>query len=281
MESEFSPDMLAQLFPSLRMSEANRAHGGARQSDDEGGSGDDAPDVDHAAAAAQVPSASAGARRRSSSGDMALPEDWSAWSDTVERGRVDDDAPKPPAQILPAYRSALDASLVLRVAVSQAQGIGFQLWPAAAVMCRWLESQTEYPRDFLRGRRVLELGAGCGLVGMLAASDVLGAASVTITDLDEVVPHIQTNIDANIGAHLAAERVVAAALGAVHVIWVLASSIHHSFTSFTDASCIPCFVSCTPQHGAARRNGRPSIRPAHMISFCSATACTTSTCLSR
>jgi hypothetical protein len=215
MESEFSPDMLAQLFPSLRLSEANRAHGNARLSDDESGS-DDARDDDHVEP--PPPSAGADGRRRSSSGDMAVPEDWSAWSDSVERGRVDDDAPKPPAQILPAYRSALDASLVLRVAVSQAQGIGFQLWPAAAVMCRWLESQTEYPRDFLRGRRVLELGAGCGLVGMLVASDVFGAALVTITDLDEVVPHIQANIDANIGEHLAAERVVAAALGATLMV---------------------------------------------------------------
>jgi hypothetical protein len=41
---------------------------------------------------------------------------------------------------------------------------------------------------------------------------------VTITDLDEVVPHIQANIDANIGEHLAAERVVAAALGATFMV---------------------------------------------------------------
>jgi hypothetical protein len=61
---------------------------------------------------------------------------------------------------------------------------------------------------------------------------------VTITDLDEVVPHIQANIDANIGVHLAAERVVAAALGAVLIIWVFASLIHHSVMSCTHASCI-------------------------------------------
>jgi ribosomal protein L11 methylase PrmA len=49
---------------------------------------------------------------------------------------------------------------------------------------------------FWPGQRVLELGAGCGLVGMLAAT--LGA-SVTVTDMADVVTHLQANIERNFG----------------------------------------------------------------------------------
>jgi predicted nicotinamide N-methyase len=79
-------------------------------------------------------------------------------------------------------------------------------------MCRWLETQSVYPRDFLQGKRVLELGAGCGLVGMLAASPMLGAAQVVITDLDVVVPHIARNLAENVGPWLPADTVMADAL---------------------------------------------------------------------
>ena len=53
-------------------------------------------------------------------------------------------------------------------------GLGGRLWPSASLLCRWL-------RDVdLRGQHVLELGAGCGAVGIYAAA--LGAESVLLTD---------------------------------------------------------------------------------------------------
>jgi predicted nicotinamide N-methyase len=61
----------------------------------------------------------------------------------------------------------------------------------ARVMCDFMEGNAQL---FRPGQRVLELGAGTGLVGMVAAS--LGA-TVTLTDLASVVSFMQRNADAN------------------------------------------------------------------------------------
>jgi hypothetical protein len=45
----------------------------------------------------------------------------------------------------------------------------------------------------VRSKRVLELGAGCGLVGI--ATGVLGASHVTMTDLPDTMTMLQRNID--------------------------------------------------------------------------------------
>ncbi len=60
-------------------------------------------------------------------------------------------------------------------------GLGLDLWPASALLC---EQLLGYP-ELIRGRRVLELGSGVGLVGLLAAR--AGAAHVTLSDNDNLV----------------------------------------------------------------------------------------------
>jgi len=80
------------------------------------------------------------------------------------------------------------------IVVSQIRerGLSFQLWPAATGMCRYLENAYG---DALRGARVLELGAGTGMAGVMAGRF---GARVTLTDLPHVLPNLQSNVDLNL-----------------------------------------------------------------------------------
>lgn len=70
--------------------------------------------------------------------------------------------------------------------------VGNVLWDGSAHLARWLCANAEV----VRGRDVLELGAGVGLVAIVAA--FLGTPSrVVATDLPHVVPLLQRNVDAN------------------------------------------------------------------------------------
>lgn len=79
--------------------------------------------------------------------------------------------------------------LQLRLAENPLVGFGFQVWTGALVLSCFLEQYL-----VCHGRRVLELGAGCGLVGILVAH--LGG-EVTLTDVDEVLPITHHNVGLN------------------------------------------------------------------------------------
>ncbi|PNH00198.1 hypothetical protein TSOC_013998 [Tetrabaena socialis] len=61
---------------------------------------------------------------------------------------------------------------------SLGDGLGAKVWMVAHLLCLELAA---HPR-LLAGRRVLEVGSGCGVVGLAAAA--LGAASVVLTDVE-------------------------------------------------------------------------------------------------
>lgn len=70
---------------------------------------------------------------------------------------------------------------------------GLQLWAASIVLSRWLVELA--PR--LRGRGVVELGAGCGLCGIVAAK-LCGASPVIMSDLaDETMANMRHNLELN------------------------------------------------------------------------------------
>jgi len=112
-----------------------------------------------------------------------------------------DASPGPEAAPLASLRAALELALaacassgtgetlrdvafarhgVVRVReLALGRGVGAKLWNAALMLANDLD---EHP-DWCRGKRVLELGAGVGLCGLLAAK--LGAAEVCMTDFEE------------------------------------------------------------------------------------------------
>ncbi|KAI1270744.1 putative methyltransferase-domain-containing protein [Xylariaceae sp. FL1019] len=82
-------------------------------------------------------------------------------------------------------------------------GCGGQLWPAGMVLTRWLlryQGKGEEAQGGLRGARILELGAGGGLVGLaVAAGCDLGDApeKLIMTDQMEMYSLMQHNIGLN------------------------------------------------------------------------------------
>ncbi|KAJ7428774.1 protein-lysine methyltransferase METTL21D-like protein [Willisornis vidua] len=78
----------------------------------------------------------------------------------------------------------------LRLEQRVAGGVGSVVWDAALVLAKFLETGA-CP---LARRHVLELGAGTGAVGIMAAT--LGA-NVTVTDLEELQELLRVNIENN------------------------------------------------------------------------------------
>lgn len=71
--------------------------------------------------------------------------------------------------------------------------LGFKTWTSSLLLARRLKSLSSYlPAET---PRVLELGAGTGLVGIAAAC--VWKTQVTLTDLPEIVPNLQINVAQN------------------------------------------------------------------------------------
>lgn len=83
----------------------------------------------------------------------------------------------------------------IRVAQATASGVvGHGVWEAGVVLCYYL-ARTRHGRSLCEGRRVVEIGAGCGQTGI--AARLLGARFVLATDIAEVLPHLRRNAAMN------------------------------------------------------------------------------------
>ena len=69
--------------------------------------------------------------------------------------------------------------------------LGSHTWGAAVAVARHVAA---HPAE-VHGQRVIELGAGTGLLGLTCAQS--GAASVLLTDLEVNVPRLQRSVDHN------------------------------------------------------------------------------------
>ncbi|RMX65115.1 hypothetical protein DD238_005574 [Peronospora effusa] len=69
------------------------------------------------------------------------------------------------------------------------KGTGLTTWDGSVVLAKYLEYQR---RDDIAGKKIVELGAGTGLVGIAAA--LLGAQEVILSDLDYVIDNLANNV---------------------------------------------------------------------------------------
>ncbi|KAK7360008.1 hypothetical protein VNO77_01980 [Canavalia gladiata] len=100
---------------------------------------------------------------------------------------------------------SIQSTVVIRQLPSE--GLSFQLWPAATTLVSILDNRRIDPANSPLSSalstardgplRVLELGSGTGIVGIVAAATLGG--NVTLTDLPHVVPNIRFNAEANAG----------------------------------------------------------------------------------
>ncbi|KAM5181634.1 EEF1A lysine methyltransferase 3 [Mantella aurantiaca] len=70
-------------------------------------------------------------------------------------------------------------------------GVAAPVWDAALNLCSYFEER----QLNLKGKKIIELGAGTGIVGILLS--LLGA-NVTLTDLPHTLPQIAKNVSANV-----------------------------------------------------------------------------------
>jgi hypothetical protein len=74
---------------------------------------------------------------------------------------------------------------------SDCDGTGGFIWEAGICLSEYLRSNRAELQ--LNSKHILELGSGSGLAGITSAA--CGACRVVLTDLDQMIPHIQRNVD--------------------------------------------------------------------------------------
>lgn len=99
-------------------------------------------------------------------------------------------------------------------AIDVTQNTALRLWDGAFLLSRYLENSVAFPANFWHGLRCIELGAGCGLVGLVAW--LLGA-DVTLTDLPSAVSHTRRCVDVNVSRLVDADPVLAARKQSIRV----------------------------------------------------------------
>ena len=70
-------------------------------------------------------------------------------------------------------------------------GTGLNVWDGAMLLARYIEKVP----NIVKNKRVVELGSGCGVVGIAAA--ICGCKEVVMTDLSYALPLMRENVDIN------------------------------------------------------------------------------------
>jgi predicted nicotinamide N-methyase len=91
----------------------------------------------------------------------------------------------------------LDTAITLQEPALTADNLGLKTWASAYLLAKQLPSLFQKKEKSYYYDRVLELGAGTGLVGIAAAALLHHASLVVLTDLDEIVGNLSGNVERN------------------------------------------------------------------------------------
>jgi predicted nicotinamide N-methyase len=90
-----------------------------------------------------------------------------------------------------------DLTITLHEPALQADNLGLKTWGSSYLLAKRLVAIQDSIPKLSPGAAILELGAGTGLVGLAAAA--VFKAHVVLTDLPEIVPNLQRNVQTNSG----------------------------------------------------------------------------------
>jgi len=78
--------------------------------------------------------------------------------------------------------------------VMKPEDLGKTVWDGSIVLGTYLANSKIFPSDYWKNKRVIEVGSGVGVTGIIVAT--LGS-EVTLTDLQDLVPLLEKNASAN------------------------------------------------------------------------------------
>jgi len=90
--------------------------------------------------------------------------------------------------------ASLEVLQNLNCEITSTQNTHYKLWDGAFLLAKYLEKRYN-DKTFWGNKHVLELGAGCGLVGMVVG--LLGAKKVWLTECNEAVEHTRKCLENN------------------------------------------------------------------------------------
>ncbi|KAK1922927.1 putative methyltransferase-domain-containing protein [Papiliotrema laurentii] len=111
----------------------------------------------------------------------------------------EDLAPQRPFLTIPSEETVLevpDLPVPVRLKVDAGPGCGGIAWPAGEVLSRYLAYRHSLDPGYLRGKKILELGSGTGLVGIVAGL-LEPTVDVWVTDQVQLIDLMQRNIAHN------------------------------------------------------------------------------------
>ena len=99
--------------------------------------------------------------------------------------------------------------------IDATKNTALKLWDGAFLLARYIETSSSFPAGFWSGKRCIELGSGCGLVGTVAW--LLGS-DVTLTDLSDAVPHTERCVRSNVGRLSESEATLASRVTDIRIL---------------------------------------------------------------